>query len=108
MARRASSAGAEYITPVEPTDQWATRAWCGLCAYVLVSDLALGATGHPYMTDAWRDALEHPVHRWLVIVAWGLTTKHLFFPNFMPKVDPFSAIGCVAGKIYNRRRFDGI
>lgn len=74
---------------------WPVIAWEGLLGYVLTAEALLGAFGKPLMTDAWREALNHPVKRWMVITAWGLTTKHLFFPKVLPWLDPFSFIGLV-------------
>jgi hypothetical protein len=79
-------------------------AWLGLVAYVSVADGYLLATEKAPMTDAWRKALKHPVNRWVVILAWIFTTKHLFFGNILPKVDPFHAIMVIAKKINNPRR----
>jgi hypothetical protein len=72
---------------------WGLIAWEGLLAYILLTDSALGLAGKPYMTDIFRDALRHPAKRWLVISAWALTTKHLFYPELLPWLDPFSVIG---------------
>jgi hypothetical protein len=67
-------------------------AWLGLVTYVSVADSYLLATGKSPMTDVWRKALKHPLNRWVVILAWIFTTKHLFFGNFLPKIDPFRAL----------------
>ena len=67
-------------------------AWLGLVGYVSLVDGYLLATGKAPMTDAWRKALKHPMNRWLVILAWFFTTKHLFFGNLFPKIDPFRAL----------------
>lgn len=82
-----------------PPDNWAVYAWVGLATYVFVVDISLGATGHKYMTDAWHEALHHPVHRWIVISAWLFTTKHLFFRNFLPWLDPYGAIAMMVKSI---------
>lgn len=73
-------------------DNYAVYAWLGLASYVFIVDIALGATGHKYMTDAWHEALRHPLHRWIVISAWAFTTKHLFFRDFLPRCDPYGLI----------------
>lgn len=104
MAWSSIIGGSEHLVDDEPVDEWAVRAWLGLAAYVFVVDVALGVTGHEYMTDAWRKALKHPVHRVLVIAAWGFTTKHLFFRNFLPKVDPFGAIAIAVEAIKGIKR----
>jgi len=67
-------------------------AWLGLVGYVSLVDGYLLATGKAPMTDAWRKALKHPMNRLLVILAWFFTTKHLFFGNLFPKIDPFRAL----------------
>jgi len=71
---------------------WSTFAWYGLVGYVFMADIALELSGNELMTDAWHRALRHPVARWGVIAAWTFTTKHLFFRNFLPKIDPFGAM----------------
>jgi hypothetical protein len=71
-------------------------AWLGLVGYVSVVDSYLLATGKAPMTDAWRKALKHPLNRWVIILAWIFTTKHLFFGNIFPKVDPFRALVVMA------------
>lgn len=79
-------------------------AWLGLVGYVSVVDSYLLATDKAPMTDAWRKALRHPLNRWLVILAWIFTTKHLFFGNVFPKIDPFRALGLIARAFKNIRR----
>jgi hypothetical protein len=74
-------------------------AWLGLVAYVSVADGLLLATGNAPMTDAWRKALKHPINRWVVVLAWFFTTKHLFFGNLFPKIDPFHLIMVIARQI---------
>lgn len=74
-------------------------AWFGLVAYVSLADGLLLANDKAPMTDAWRKALKHPVNRWVVILAWIFTTKHLFFGSFFPKIDPFYSIMFFARKI---------
>lgn len=74
-------------------------AWLGLVTYVSVVDGYLLATGKAPMTDAWRRALKHPLNRWVVILAWIFTTKHLFFGNVLPKIDPFRALVYLARTI---------
>jgi len=71
-------------------------AWIGLVTYVSVVDSYLLATDKEPMTSAWRKALQHPLNRWLVILAWVFTTKHLFFGNVLPKIDPFRALVSIA------------
>ena len=70
--------------------------WLGLVAYVSIADGILLAKRKEPMTDAWRRALSHTINRWVVIMAWAFTTKHLFFGNVMPKLDPFHAIVSIA------------
>lgn len=88
----------------EQSDMWATYAWVGLALYILAVDISLGATGHKYMTDAWREAMAHPIHRWVVICAWGFTTKHLFFGNLLPWLDPYHGIAAVVKAISKLKR----
>ena len=76
-------------------------AWLGLVGYVSVVDGYLLATNKAPMTEVWRKALTHPVNRWLVIVAWLFTTKHLFFGNFLPKIDPFRSL-MFAARLINK------
>lgn len=79
----------------------AELAWLGLVAYVSVVDSYLLATGREPMTKAWRNALQHPLNRWVVILAWFFTTKHLFFGDFLPKIDPFRVLTGMA-RILNK------
>lgn len=74
----------------------AVLAWAGLAGYVFVVDIALLLKGNKPMTEVWREALRHPAHRWVVIAAWGFTTKHLFAGNFIPWLDPFNIIAAGA------------
>lgn len=70
----------------------AEKAWIGLATYVFAVDCGLLLTHKDAMTDAWRQALDHPIHRWIVIAAWVFTTKHLFFGKVLPWLDPFGVI----------------
>ena len=75
-------------------------AWIGLVAYVAVVDTILlrlhRKRGLPYCTlsEAFGDALKHPIKRFPLIFAWFLLTLHLFgclIPerfNFLKKLDP--------------------
>jgi hypothetical protein len=67
-------------------------AWLGLVGYITAVDGYLLATDEAPMTEVWRKALSHPINRWVVILAWLFTTKHLFFGKFLPKVDPFTSL----------------
>lgn len=74
----------------------ATIAWVGLVVYIFVFDVFLLITGRKTMTEVWEDAMRHPGKRWLIILAWGFTTKHLFFRWLLPWLDPFGAIAGAA------------
>jgi len=87
-------------------DDYAKYAWYGLGAYVLVVDVLLILNGKKTMTEIWYEALHDPVKKWGVILAWGFTTKHLFYKDFLPMLDPFCVIGAsveVIKKLTNRR-----
>jgi hypothetical protein len=76
---------------LEPAE-WA---WVGLLGYIFVVDTALGLASEKYMTDIIRESFKHPIKKWATIAAWGFTTKHLFFGNILPWLDPFSFIGLI-------------
>jgi len=80
-----------------------TKAWIGLTAYVVGYDLYGLLNDKELLTEAFRRGLEDPVSRWLVVLAWGLTTKHLFFGKFLPWLDPFHLIGILAATISHAR-----
>lgn len=82
-------------------------AWVGLASYVTLYDVPAliiknrqiertGSSDIDLMTEAWREALHHPKRRWIVIGCWAFTTKHLFFGEFLPWLDPFVIIGIAA------------
>ena len=73
--------------------------WAGLALYILLWHLFGILRNFELLTTAWRRALAHPYRRWIVIIAWIMTTKHLFFGGFLPKLDPFHAIGMTATHI---------
>lgn len=68
--------------------------WAGLALYILIIDMYLLLTGRKTMTEVFQEALLSPNRKWILILAWGFTTKHLFFGRFVPWLDPF---GLMAG-----------
>lgn len=65
-----------------------TAGWIGLAAYVAGWDWFASEE----LSTAFGRALAHPVRRWPVIVAWTVTTAHLF--RLIPRRwDPFHALG---------------
>lgn len=77
-------------------------AWIALAGYVAVVDSLLlrkhKKYGLPYcsMSEAFGDALRHPVRRWPVTTVWTILTLHLFGcllpgpPGFWSAIDPIS------------------
>jgi hypothetical protein len=66
------------------------KAWLIMAGGIASYDIWAMTTDRCTMTEAWRTALVHPKNRWIVIAAWGFTTKHLFFGEFAKWLDPFS------------------
>lgn len=83
-------------------DQWATRAWAVLALYVIIADVGLGVAGKNYMSDAWHNALKCRKKKWALIFLWVFTTKHLFFRNFYPKIDPYGIIAIAVNQCNNK------
>jgi len=76
-----------------------TKAWIGLDAYVLGYDLYGMCKGKELLTEACLRALQHPMKRWIVSIAWIATSKHLFFNNFVPWLDPFHLLALIVKAI---------
>lgn len=77
----------------------ATWAWIGLVVYVTTADALLiaaemrGWSGYCTMSSAFKAALERPVKRWQLILAWLLVTLHLF-PVVLPeRYRPYEPVG---------------
>lgn len=65
-----------------------TIGWFGLTAYVIAWDMF----AHETLSGAFGRAVLHPRARWPVILAWGVTTAHLF--GVLPsRYDPLAHIG---------------
>ena len=88
-------------------------AWVGLAASIAIVDAGLiymrAKTGDTFtfatMSDTFADAIDHPLHRWPVIVSWTAVTLHLFkiyFPKSYHKYDPISY---AANTLYNMGLF---
>ena len=69
---------------------YGTAAWAGLVAFVVAADAALILTKSKTMSSTFRNALHHPVRRWVVGGSWTLLTLHLFTET---KYDPISIAG---------------
>jgi hypothetical protein len=61
--------------------------WVGLALYIVVWDRYAPET----LSKAFERALCHPKGRPLVLLAWSVTTAHLF-KAIPPKLDPFLLI----------------
>jgi hypothetical protein len=72
------------------------KAWFIMSGGIVSYDVWAIATGRQTMTEACRTALHHPKHKWYVIAAWGLTTKHLFLGDLAKWSDPFNVIAGLA------------
>ena len=82
------------------------KAWFAMAGGIACYDIWAMTTGHSTMTEAWRTALAHPKNKWVVIAAWGFTTKHLFFGDFARWSDPFNVFAAAAfltKKIYKEK-----
>lgn len=59
------------------------------------------------MSVVFGDALNHPIRRWPVTLAWGTLTAHLF-GVFMPEwIKPYDPIGYTARTLGRRLRTNG-
>lgn len=90
----------------QPKLAFGSKLWLGLAGYVLAVDVYALMTEKETLSEALGRGLVHPRRRWPVTIAWILTTKHLFFRNFLSWLDPFALIAlCVAviKKLTNRR-----
>lgn len=68
-----------------------TYGWVALAGLVVSYDMWAMLTEHETMTSAFGRALEHPLARWPVLAAWGITTLHLL--GRMPRqIDPFHVL----------------
>lgn len=66
-----------------------TTGWVLLASFVVGWDIGVALRGGgETLSSSFRRALLHPKARWPVIVAWGITTAHLF--GRLPRnLDPF-------------------
>lgn len=67
--------------------------WAALIALVALYDVAAYHYQNETMSSAFRLALAHPRHRILVTLAWLMVTKHLFFGDLYPQLDPLHWCG---------------
>ena len=74
-----------------------TAGWIVLAALVVGWDYGVALRGEgETLSNAFRRATRHPFARWPVILAWAVTTVHLF--GWIPrKVDPFVLLGSHIG-----------
>ena len=72
-----------------------------MAAYVAAFDTWAGIGGHEMLTTAFRRGVAHPLHRTPVMLAWAVTTAHLF-RLLPPRVDPFHIVGEVASAAWRR------
>lgn len=76
----------------------ATTGWVVIALYVTAWDFYMGRRGET-LSAGFRAASRHPVTRWPVIVAWAITTAHLF--GWIPdRVDPYRAVGRLGARCY--------
>lgn len=79
------------------------NAWLGLAAYVAAYDTWAIATGRETLSTAFHRASRHPVARWPVVAAVGVTVVHLY--GRLPKrFDPFHGYSSVVSKLDRRPR----
>lgn len=74
------------------------------------AELYLGLTDHEFLTTAFHEWRNDPIKKWVVISIWAFTTKHLFFRDFLPKLDPYGLLadGITEIKLkMNSRRLNG-
>ena len=83
-------------------------AWFGLVVYVTGVDIFLlklkKKRGHPYrsMSEAFGEALHHPVKKFPIIICWIILTLHLFgtlIPKRFEKLKNLDPIGFIANRV---------
>lgn len=83
-------------------------AWIGLVLYVTIIDILLlrlkKQKGYPYrsMSEAFGEALRHPVKRLPIIISWVVLTLHLFgtlIPKRFSKLKNLDPIGFIANRV---------
>lgn len=79
-------------------DQLGSKAWVILVSYVLGYDIWAIRGHHETLSGAFWRALNHPQKRWVVLIAWAITTKHLVFPQVLAERDPFNVVASVIRK----------
>lgn len=52
--------------------------WSAIAAWVAVYDPWAIRNGHRTLSEAFGDALRHPIKKWPVLAIWGYLTLHLF------------------------------
>lgn len=83
-----------------------TTGWFLLTGFVIGWDLCVGwLLQGETLTGAFRKATKHPISRWPVVLAWGITTFHLF-GWLDPRVDPFYRCGQLISRRGQRRELD--
>jgi hypothetical protein len=75
-------------------------AWVGLATFVIAADSWLlfvnkfsNKEDYVTMSEVFADAVDHPIKRWPVILAWVVITSHLFktyLPEELRKLDPIT------------------
>lgn len=65
-----------------------TVGWCLLTALVVGWDYYAARNGGETLSAAYRRGLKHPGARFPVVVAWTVTTAHIF-GGLKPRYDPF-------------------
>jgi len=90
----------------QPKLAFGSKLWLGLASYVLVVDIYAMMKEKETLSEALGRGLLHPRRRWPVTIAWVLTTKHLFFRNFLAWLDPFALIALIVTVIkkFTRRQ----
>jgi len=83
-------------------------AWAGLVVYVTMIDIFLlkmkQKKGYPYrsMSEAFGEALNHPVKRFPIIFSWAVLTLHLFgtfIPEKFYRIKKLDLIGFIANVV---------
>lgn len=77
--------------------------WAVLILLLIAGEGWLGYKGFAVLTEAWHLGLERPKWRAILVLFWVFTTKHLFFRNTLPKLDPYAWIAHAVGLSNNRR-----
>ena len=72
--------------------------WLGLAGFILGYDAWAIASGRETLTRSFQRAMKHPLRRWPVAVAVGVTVLHLY-DQLPARLDPFGHLANVLKRL---------